>query len=128
MLFSPNPSTLQARHAERDAAVPFFPTIATPTWFAPPIDAKETEDAVTISFFVASEHSEKLRVEASGKNVFIWGAMSDEGTQERPMRVLAVPFDISTQDIHTSRNDDILRVCIAKRVIRASRDTSARAA
>ena len=115
-----------------DTVRPSLPTIAEPAWFAPPIDVKQDEMAVTIVFQVRGYSRSELRVEASGRNLFVWGPRIQRRDQEesahRAMRVFALPFDVAPHDVHTSRSGDLLRVRISKKMARLSPDPTANAA
>jgi HSP20 family molecular chaperone IbpA len=118
-----------------DTVRPSLPTIAEPAWFAPPIDVKQDEMAVTIVFQVQGHSRSELRVEASGRNLFVWGPRLQRRDQEeqeesahRAMRVFALPFDVAPHDVHTSRSGDVLRVRITKKMARVSPDSTANAA
>lgn len=109
-----------------DTVGPSLPTIAEPAWFAPPIDVKQDEVAMTIVFQVNGHSKSELRVEASGRNLFVWGPRlqrRDQGeSTHRAMRVFALPFDVAPHDVHTSRSGDLLRVRITKTMARVSPD------
>ncbi len=115
-----------------DTVRPSLPTIAEPAWFAPPIDVKQDDGALTILFQVNGPSKSELRVEASGRNLFIWGPRLERRDQEdirhRAMRVFALPFEVTPHDLHTSRSGDLLRVRITKKVARVSPDPTANAA
>jgi HSP20 family molecular chaperone IbpA len=109
-----------------DTVRPSLPTIAEPAWFAPPIDVKQDDLAMTIVFHVQGHARSELRVEASGRNLFLWGPrLQRRGEGEpahRAMRVFALPFEVAPHDLHTSRSGDLLRVRITKKMARASID------
>ena len=50
-----------------------LPTVAEPTWFAPPIDAREDDHALTVIFRVGDCERTDLRVRVNHRNIFIWG-------------------------------------------------------
>ena len=113
-----------------DTVRPSLPTIAEPAWFAPPIDVRQDDGAVTIVFQVTE--GSPVRVESSGQNIFVWGPRlkrrEDEDAGHRAMRVFALPFEVAPDDLHTSRSGDLLRVRIAKKTARVSPDATASAA
>jgi HSP20 family molecular chaperone IbpA len=115
-----------------DSIRPSLPTIAEPAWFAPPIDVKQDDGAMTIVFQVAGHSKSELRVEVSGRNLFIWGPRlqrrDHEEAAHRAMRVFALPFEVAPHDLHTSRSGDLLRVRITKKMARVSPDPTAHAA
>jgi HSP20 family molecular chaperone IbpA len=115
-----------------DTVRPSLPTIAEPAWFAPPIDVKQDDVAMTIVFQVQGHSRSELRVEASGRNLFVWGPRLQRRDQEesahRAMRVFALPFDVAAHDVHTSRSGDLLRVRIMRKMARVSPDPTADAA
>jgi HSP20 family molecular chaperone IbpA len=115
-----------------DTVRPSLPTIAEPAWFAPPIDVKQDEGALTIVFQVTEHSRSELRVEASGRNLFIWGPRLPRRDQEeaahRAMRVFALPFEVAPHEVHSSRSGELLRVRIAKKMARVSPDATAHAA
>ena len=114
-----------------DTVRPPLPTVAEPAWFAPPIDVKQDDVAMTIVFQVQGQPRSELRVEASGRNLFVWGPRLQRRDQEEPahraMRVFALPFEVAPHDVHTSRSGDLLRVRITKKTARVSPDPSANA-
>jgi HSP20 family molecular chaperone IbpA len=109
-----------------DTVRPSLPTIAEPAWFAPPIDVREDNAALTVVFEVSGHPKSELRVEASGRNIFVWGSRlrrrDHEDHGHRAMRVFALPFEVAPHDLHASRSGDLLRVRIAKKVDRVSPD------
>lgn len=113
-----------------DTVRPSLPTIAEPAWFAPPIDVKQDDAAMTIVFQVQGHSRSELRVEASGRNLFLWGPRlhPQEESAHRAMRVFALPFDVAPHEVHTSRSGDLLRVRITKKMARVSPDSTANAA
>ncbi len=115
-----------------DTVRPSLPTIAEPAWFAPPIDVRQQDGALTFVFQVTGHAKSDLRVEASGRNLFVWGPQLQRRDQRdagrRAMRVFALPFDVTPHELHTSRSGDLLRVRIAKKVDRVSADPTAHAA
>ena len=101
-----------------------LPTVAEPTWFAPPIDAREDDQALTVIFRVGDCERKELRVRVNHRNIFIWGpplqhAGNDQPEPRRAMRVFALPFDFSRRDLRISHVDDQLHVRVAKRRARA---------
>jgi HSP20 family molecular chaperone IbpA len=115
-----------------DTLRPSLPTVAEPAWFAPPIDVRQEDGAVTLLFHVNGHEKDDLRVDANGRSVFIWGSRirrrGREGDGHRAMRVFALPFDFDPRGLHTSRTGDVLRVRIAKKVDRAAPDTTTQVA
>ena len=108
-----------------------LPTIAEPAWFAPPIDVRQDDGSLTIFFQVAGNTASELRVEVSGRNLFVWGPRlrrAPDDAPRRAMRVFALPFDAAPHELHTSRSGDLLQVRIAKKVDRVSSDRTADAA
>lgn len=101
-----------------------LPTIAEPAWFAPPVDVRQDSAALTLVFQVTGHLMSELRVEASGRNIFVWGPRLRPRDQDEPshraMRVFALPFEVAPHDLHTSRSGDLLRVRIAKKMDRVS--------
>lgn len=102
-----------------------LPTVAEPTWFAPPVDAREDAEALTVVFRVGECERKDLRVKANRRNIFIWGPplqhqRGDHPEPRRAMRVFALPFDFSRRDLRISFVGDLLHVRVAKRRLRAS--------
>jgi HSP20 family molecular chaperone IbpA len=101
-----------------------LPTVAEPTWFAPPVDAREDDRALTVSFRVGDCERNGLRVKANHRNIFIWGPplrrVGNDQPERRSMRVFALPFDFSRRDLRISHEGDLLHVRVAKRRMRAS--------
>jgi HSP20 family molecular chaperone IbpA len=93
-------------------------SIASPPWFAAPVDAQEDEDSVTVVFHVPAKSHGRVRVQASDQNVTVWG-------RSRAMRLCALPYLVDGNGIETSRSEDLLRVRIPKR--RPATDTSSTA-
>lgn len=112
-----------------DTVRPSLPTVAEPAWFAPPIDVRQDDLAITVVFHVGGHSKSELRVEASGRNLFIWGPRrlrlqrrDHEEAAHRAMRVFALPFEVAPHDVHTSRSGDLLRVRITKKTARVFPD------
>lgn len=102
-----------------------LPTTAEPTWFAPPIDALEDDQSLTVIFRVGDCERKDLRVRVNHRNIFIWGpplqhAGNDQPEPRRAMRVFALPFDFSRRDLRISHVDDLLQVRVGKRRVRSS--------
>ena len=102
-----------------------LPTVAEPTWFAPPIDAREDDQALTVIFRVGDCDRKDLRVRVNHRNIFIWGPLlqhqrSNQPEARRAMRVFALPFDFSRRDLRISHVDDLMHVRVAKRRMRES--------
>ena len=102
-----------------------LPTVAEPAWFAPPVDAREDEQALTVIFQVGDYARKDLRVRVNHRNIFIWGPPlhhpdNDHPESRRAMRVFALPFDFSRRDLRISHVDDLLHVRVMKRRLRAS--------
>ncbi len=102
-----------------DRVRPPLPTVAEPAWFAPPTDVMHDDAALTVDFHVPERRDRGVRVEVSGRNLFVWGPRrrrrSDERGAHRAMRVFALPFETNAREIQTLRSKDILRVRITKK-------------
>jgi len=83
-------------------------TVASPPWFAPPVDAEEDESAITLVFDVPERAHDDVRVQASDKSVTVWG-------RSQAMRHCALPCAIVTDAIEAGRAGDLLRVRIPKK-------------
>ena len=130
MLFPREGLLSQFGQSFNDTVRPSLPTVAEPAWFAPPIDVRQDDGALTIVFQVTGHSESELRVEASGRNLFIWGPRLRRRDQaaHRAMRVFALPFEVAPHDVHTLRSGDLLRVRITKTMARVSPDPTAHAA
>ncbi len=115
-----------------DTIRPSLPTVAEPAWFAPPIDVKQEDGALTLVFQVTGHSKSDLLVEASDRNLVIWGPLlkrrDHAEASHRAIRVFALPFDVAPHDLHTSRSGDLLRVRITKQIARVSAPLRAHAA
>jgi len=106
-----------------------LPTVAEPTWFAPPIDVRENDQALTVVFRVGDCERKDLRIKVNHRNIFIWGppmqhAGSEQRELRRAMRVFALPFDFSRRDLRISHTGDLLHVRVGKRRVRTSSGTT----
>ena len=132
MLFPRDGLLSQFGQPFNDTVRPPLPTVAEPAWFAPPVDVKQDGGALTIVFQVNGHSRSEVRVEASGRNLYVWGPpLPQRDPQEaahRAMRVFALPFEVAPQDLHTSRSGDLLHVRITKTMARVSPDPTANAA
>ena len=90
-------------------------SIASPPWFAAPVDAQEDEDSVTIVFHVPVKSHRRVRVQATDESVTVSGS-------SRAIRLCALPYPLDRSGIETSRSGDLLRVLIPKK--RPATDTS----
>jgi HSP20 family molecular chaperone IbpA len=111
---------------------PALPTVAEPAWFAPPVDVRQDKNGITIVFDVGDETSD-VRVEASGRNLYLWGPRvkhrdQDSDARHRAMRVFALPVDVARHDIHTARTGAYVRVRIAKTTDRVFPSAASQAA
>jgi hypothetical protein len=82
-------------------------SIATPPWFAAPVDADENDDSISVTFNVP-ENCGPVRVHASDQRVVLRGCSG-------ALRILALPCSVVTNRIETSRSGDLLRVRISKK-------------
>ena len=109
-----------------------LPTVAEPALFAPPIEARQDGDALTLIFDVSGYDKDKLRVRTNGRNIFIWGpplqTTADDAEARRAMRVFALPFDVTRRHLQTSYVGDWLRIRIAMPRARASAASTSHAA
>ena len=101
-----------------------LPTVAEPTWFAPPVDASEDDQTLTVIFRVDQRDRKDLRIKVHRRNIFIWGRplqnqRADLPEPRRAMRVFALPFDVSRRDLRIKHVDDLLHVRVPKRRVRA---------
>jgi HSP20 family molecular chaperone IbpA len=103
-----------------DTLRPSLPTVAEPSWFAPPIDVRQEGGEMTLLFQVNGHPKDDLRVDANGRSIFIWGSRlrrrDHEGEGHRAMRVFALPLDFAPHELQTSRTGDVLLVRIVKKV------------
>ena len=107
-----------------------FPSVAEPSWFAPPIDMDEDDEAILLVFHVGRMPDSKLSVEAKGNTVFIWGELRRRRgaarAGHRARRIFALPFDVVPDSVETSRSEELLYVRVVKRRRRGSRDDSSK--
>ena len=80
-------------------------SIASPPWFASPVDAEEDEQSITVVFHVPES---EVQVQASDQSVTLWGP-------SRAMRHCALSCAIVANGIETARSGDLLRVRIPKK-------------
>ena len=118
------PGQSQAGPTFSDSFGSALPTVAEPPWFAPPVDVREDDHALTVVFRVRDCERKALRVRANHRNIFIWGTPlkqsgNDPREPRRAMRVFALPFDFSRRDLRISHADELLQVRVAKRRLRA---------
>jgi HSP20 family molecular chaperone IbpA len=83
-------------------------SIASPPWFASPVEAEEDENSITVTFHVPEKSHDRVRVEASDQSVTVWG-------RSRAVRLCALPCSIVASGIETARSGDLLRVRIPKK-------------
>lgn len=81
-------------------------SVASPPWFASPLEAHEEEDWLTLTFHVPAQS--RVRVDASDRSVTLRGPA-------RAMRLCALPCSIEPKGIETSRSGDLLRLRIPKK-------------
>jgi len=81
-------------------------SIATPPWFAAPVEAEETEDSICVTFHAPEDHG-PVRVHASEERVTLGCAGA--------LRICVLPCTIITNRIETSRSGDLLRVRLSKK-------------
>ena len=119
MQFSRNGLLSDSGGAFDDSLRPSLPTVAEPSWFAPPLDVQENQEAMTLLFEVASADKAELRVEVNGTNLFLWGRrLRRRGSDElshRAMRVFALPFAANGRALRSEWSGNVLRVRIAKK-------------
>ena len=82
-------------------------SIASPPWFASPVDATEDEQSITVVFHVC-ESDGHVHVHASDQTVTL-------RAPSRAMRLCALPCAVVASGIETERAGDLLRVRIPKK-------------
>ncbi len=82
-------------------------SLATPPWFASPVDATEDDEAITVVFHAPEESHGPVRVHASDQAVTVLG-------RSQSMRLCALPSAI-TGKVETHRTGDLLRVRMPKK-------------
>ena len=82
-------------------------SIATPPWFAAPVEAEENEDSICVTFHAPEDHG-PIRVHASEERITLRGCTG-------ALRICALPCSIITNRIETSRSGDLLRVRLSKK-------------
>jgi len=83
-------------------------SIASPPWFASPVDVEEDETSITVIFHVPEKSYGHVHVQVSDQSVTLWG-------RSHAMRLCALPCAIVTNGVATERSGDLLRVRIAKK-------------
>jgi HSP20 family molecular chaperone IbpA len=88
-------------------------SIAHPPWFATPVDAREDDDSLTLTFHSPPD-AESVRVEVRERSVTVLGG-SRTASEPRPMRVCALPYAIETRRIRKARSGELLKVRLLKK-------------
>lgn len=85
-----------------DAALP---SVAEPSWFAPPISVRRRRDALTIHFRIP-EAATDLRAESTGASALITARLpaKDGWRAHRGTRIFALPFDAPRGPLRVVRN------------------------
>jgi HSP20 family molecular chaperone IbpA len=109
--------------AEPDSLRALWPTIAEPITFAPPIDVKEDETSITLSFDVANRAEEDLEVIIEGQTLFVLGEALPRPSRgcPRARRAFALPAGVDASKARMTLASRVLDVTITKhgpRVIR----------
>jgi HSP20 family molecular chaperone IbpA len=86
---------------------------AYPPWFAPPIDAEEDEDTVTVLFDAPERKNRRLQIDATERRLILWERMP--GGARSAIRVCSLPFEIVETAVETARSGVLLRVRMLKR-------------
>lgn len=89
-------------------------SVATPPWFAPPIDADENAEAFTIVFHAPEQRQRRLQIHASDQELRVWERRP--GGQQSALRVCSLPCPIVASAIETARAGDLLKVRLPKKV------------
>ena len=82
-------------------------SIASPPWFASPVDAEEDEQSITVIFHVPESHGQ-VQVQANDQSVTLLGP-------SRAMRLCALPCPVVANGVETERSGDLLRVRVPKK-------------
>lgn len=83
-------------------------SVASPPWFAAPVDAQEDDHWITIVFHAPSRSHGRVRVEAGEERVTLKG-------RSGAVRACALPCSVEAKQIEMSRSGDLLRVRIPKK-------------
>jgi hypothetical protein len=99
-----------------DRARAALPSIAEPSWFAPPVDVRGDAESLTISFCV-SESAMKLRAEVTGRTIVLSARLPAKDASSRAhrcVRVFALPFDAHRGNLRVLRKGAIVQVHVRR--------------
>jgi len=96
----------------RDTLRTLWPTVAVPATFAPPIEAREEGDLITLVFSLAGTDGGRVEVELRGQALFVLGEPA-AGTA-RPVRVFSLAAPIDPAAVEKSIGNGMLTVRVVK--------------
>jgi HSP20 family molecular chaperone IbpA len=85
---------------------------ADPPWFAPPIEAEEDEDALTVTFLAPEHKKRRVQLYATERELRLWERRA--GGERTAFRVCSLPYPIVATAIETARAGDLLKVRLPK--------------
>lgn len=89
-------------------------SVATPPWFASPIDAVEDAEAITVTFHAPEHHGRRVEVQATDRELRVWERRP--GGRRTAVRVCSLPCPIMASAIEMARSGDLLRVRLPKKL------------
>lgn len=99
-----------------DTARSVLPSVAEPSWFAPPVDVRGDGDGLTILFRVP-EAATELRAESTGSSVVLRARLPAKHggfRSHRGLRVFALPFGVPRGALKVVRRDTIAEVHVRR--------------
>lgn len=111
MLISPRGLLRDDGQPFSDTARSALPSVAAPSWFAPPIDVRGDGDSLTILFSVPREATE-VRAESTGSSVVLRARLpaGGGGETQRGVRVFALPFEVPRGPAKIVRRSGVVEV------------------
>jgi hypothetical protein len=116
MVISPRGLLSDVGQRFSDTARSALPSVAEPSWFAPPVDVRGDGHGLTILFRVP-ESAMKLRAESTGTSVVLRARLpaKDGGWRaHHGVRVFALPFEVPRGSLRVLRKGPFVQVHVRR--------------
>lgn len=124
MFFRRTAFVLEDASPATDTLRTIWPTVAEPSTFAPPIDVREDDQAITLLFAMPGWSAEQINVELRDQTLFVFGGAPvrmEAGSYPRPLRAFSLHMPIEPMTVQANLSSNVLTVHIMKSLSNGSR-------